>query len=170
MGKSHAAIRLCELLPRTVIAGGVTTQPIPEDANDAHVSRPAFGRLLGEDKLCMVMELWGHYYGYLRAPLEEALSEGQTVVLPLLFARDVREAMRLHDTCERIHLRPAQWELIEERLSSRCGLSTADLLRLIASNRDVLRELDLLNWSLVVDVRRDSDQAQEIADYLVACE
>src|SRR5690606_27731340 len=101
-------------------------------------SRHDFERLIASGGLVEHMEVHGNLYGTPRAPLDEALAAGDSVVLDLdVYGK--KKLDRVFPDAVGILIAPPSLEVLEQRLRSR-GTDAEDAIRLRLDN--ARRELD----------------------------
>jgi len=82
------------------------------------VDRPTFERMIADGELLEYVEHFGNYYGTLRAPVEEAVDRGRTIVLELE-VRGAREVMKHYPDAETIFIMPPDMAELRRRLVGR---------------------------------------------------
>lgn len=168
IGKTYLANGLRERGTEFVIAPGVVTRPArgDQDGNDIQVTAEQFQRMSDKGELCLEAVVGQERYGYLQEGIVRELESGQRVVLLLLYADDVLRALHLWPAATRIYLRPADWKLIRERLSAGRGYNDHAIESCIRRGREVVAELDELQWDLRIDMGRDTDQVGAVLHIL----
>ena len=123
VGKGTVVARLKELHPEVFVSISATTRaPRPHEVDGVHyhfVTDAQFDQLVAEDGLLEWAAVHGSSrYGTPRRPVEEALANGQVVILEidLQGAEQVRRTM---PTAVRVFLAPPSWRCLEQRLAGR---------------------------------------------------
>jgi len=131
-GKTTVARHLLETIPGAVFSVSATTRPRRNgevDGRDYHfLTRDEFLRAIERGDLVEYEEIFGHYYGTLRAPIEEALRSDKVVI----FDVDVNGALSLkrafpEDTFL-LFIAPPSLEELERRLRNR-GTETPEQIQ-----------------------------------------
>lgn len=168
VGKTYLANELCKRSQKYAIAPGVVTRLArdEQDGNDVQVTAPVFRQMSERGELCLEAVVGGEQYGYIKKGIQSALTNGQQVIMLLLNAADVSEALRLWPEATRIFLRPSDWELIRERLRDRRSNSDSDAERGVRLGKEVIAQLDTLQWDLRIPVDRNADQVAVVSAFL----
>ncbi len=102
------------------------------DGRDYHfVGHGGFDELLGKDAFLETAEVYGNRYGTLRAPVEQALGRGQSILLEI----DLQGARQIRTTFPEavfLFVLPPDLETLETRLRGRSTDSEAIIQRRIA--------------------------------------
>ena len=95
VGKSTVCRRLALELPAEFAVSSTTRTGKPQDAHGKKylfVSEPQFQQQLAAGEFLEYALVFGHWYGTLRKPVEEALANGKTILLEI----DVQGAIQVH--------------------------------------------------------------------------
>jgi guanylate kinase len=95
VGKSTVCRRLATLLPAEFAVSATTRQAKPQDAvakKYLFVEDGEFKRMLEAGAFLEYANVFGHWYGTLRQPVEDALTEGRSILLEI----DVQGAIQVH--------------------------------------------------------------------------
>jgi guanylate kinase len=95
VGKSTVCRRLAAEVPAEFAVSATTRQGKPQDAQGKRyifVDEPEFRRRLEAGDFLEYANVFGHWYGTLRAPVEEALAAGRIVLLEI----DVQGGIQVH--------------------------------------------------------------------------
>lgn len=93
------------------------------------VSRSDFDDLLKKNELLEYAEVFGNLYGTPRQPVDEAIAQGQMIVMDIdtVGAKNVKKA--LGDRCLRVFIMPPSLDELKRRLLGRKQNSESDLAR-----------------------------------------
>ncbi len=122
VGKGTLLARLLQQHPELQVSISVTTRsPRPGEINGQHyffASRSEFDQMVAKGELLEWAEFAGNCYGTPRAPIEQAIAQGQQVILEieLLGARQVRANF---PKAQQIFVMPPSAEALEARIRSR---------------------------------------------------
>ena len=165
VGKGTVVSRILQDFPDVHMSVSATTRaPRPgeiEGVNYFFVSPEEFDRLIDEDQLLEWAVVHGtHRYGTPRAPVDESLRNGISVLLEIDIqgARQVKKHMPEART---VFLEPPSWEELSRRLESR-GTEQADerLRRLETAREEMAARLEF-------DVRVVNDDVTKAAQQVV---
>ncbi len=95
VGKSTVCRRLAEVLPAEFAVSATTRQQKAQDAKGKKylfVEEGEFREMLEAGAFLEYAKVFGHWYGTLRKPVEDALKEGRIVLLEI----DVQGAIQVH--------------------------------------------------------------------------
>ncbi len=95
VGKSTVCRRLAAELPAEFAVSSTTREGKPQDAigkKYLFVDEPTFRKQLEAGEFLEYAYVFGHWYGTLKKPVEDALAAGRTVLLEI----DVQGAMQVH--------------------------------------------------------------------------
>jgi guanylate kinase len=95
VGKSTVCRRLAEVLPAEFAVSATTRQQKAQDAQGKKylfVEEGEFREMLEAGAFLEYAKVFGHWYGTLRKPVEDALKEGRIVLLEI----DVQGAIQVH--------------------------------------------------------------------------
>ena len=126
------------------------------------VSKARFSALVDEGALLEWAEVYGNCYGTLRAPVDAALSSGQSILLEIdaQGAEQVRAAMPEAVT---IFVLPPSLAILEERLRGRATDDEATIARRVAEARLQLNQCGAFDFLVVNDdLESAHDQFQSI--------
>jgi guanylate kinase len=131
VGKSTVCRRLTTVLPAEFAVSATTRQEKVQDANAKKyqfVKEPEFWRLLEEGAFLEYANVFGHWYGTLRKPVEDALAEGRIILLEI----DVQGAIQVHKLFPRamgVFILPPNEETLLRRLRDRARDDEATIHR-----------------------------------------
>lgn len=168
VGKTYLANKLRDAGRHFVIAPGVVTRAARgvQDGNDVPITTQEFKRRSDSGELCLETIVGGEHYAYLKAGIQDELVVGNNVLVLLLYASDVQQALIIWPDAVRIYLRPSEWDLICDRLTLDRGYSAQEAHLAIESARAVVEDLDRAVWDLRIDVTRDTDQVTTALAFL----
>jgi guanylate kinase len=120
-----------------------------------------FARLVDEEAFLEWAEVFGHRYGTLLAPIEEALAAGRDVILEVDVQGAAAVRHRFPDAVL-VFLVPPSWEELERRLRLRRSETEEELARRLAGAR---KEMEQATWfdHVVVNDRIDRAAAEVAA-------
>jgi guanylate kinase len=123
-GKTTITRRLLEQEgPQLTISVSHTTRPKrPDeiDGRDYHfVDDATFARLRARDGFIESAEVFGHWYGTPRAPIESALDAGQDVVFDIDWQGTQQLSEAVPDDLVRVFILPPSFDALEQRLKRR---------------------------------------------------
>ncbi|MEW6034005.1 MAG: guanylate kinase [Chloroflexota bacterium] len=107
-----------------------------------------FHRMVAAGELLEWAEVYGNYYGIPRAPIREALQQGQDVLLKI----DVQGAAtvkKLVPAAVLIFLMPPSFEELQRRLAQRHTEFHVDLERRLSTAREEMKRLSLFDYMVV---------------------
>jgi guanylate kinase len=170
-GKSTVIDRLLEQSPIALeVCPSVTTRPPRKD--DTHTKRyihmepEQFQEALKKRELLEWAEVSGHWYGTPRQPVEQARTEGRSILLEI----DVQGGMsvkQIYPECQMIFLKASSLDEYERRIRRRGTNSEEEIERRLAAAR---RELDRASEYHYQIVNDDLDRAvHEIREILIRC-
>ncbi len=163
VGKSTTCRRLCADVPAEFSVSWTTRprRPGEEDDRDYRfVDAATFERLLAENGFIEHAEVYGHRYGTPRAPVDEALRTGRTIVLEIDI-NGARQVRRVLPEALMIFLLPPTPEEQARRILGRRTDSQAEIEKRLARADGEIRhakELGIYDCFLVND---DPDQTVE---------
>lgn len=165
-GKTTMVKEALRRMPALYFSISATTRPRREtevDGRDYHfVDRARFDAMADDGDLLEWAEVYGNCYGTPRAPVEERLSRGESVLLDIDVqgARQVRKAM---PEAVSIFLLPPDMETMERRLRSRSTDSAAVIARRLEEAREQLEGAAEADYLVVNDdLEAAYDQLQAI--------
>jgi guanylate kinase len=166
VGKGTVAAYVREHRPEVWLSVSATTRPPrPGEVDGAHyhfVDDAQFDALIAEDALLEWATVHGRArYGTLRAPVEEALSQGRLALLEidLQGARQVRQTM---PGALFVFLAPPSWEELVRRLVGRGTETAQEQERRLATAREELAAAAEFDVTIV------NDDVQRAAEELVS--
>ena len=140
-----------------------TREPRPGEVDGRDyrfVTEAEFDRLIAEGAFLEWAEVFGHRYGTLVAPIDQALAEGSDALLEIDVQGAATVRARRADAIL-VFLRPPSLEELARRLRARHTEDAAELSRRLASAADEMRQAE---WFDHVVVNDDVDRAaREIA-------
>jgi guanylate kinase len=122
------------------------------DGHDYHfVSKESFKRKLERGELLEWAEVYGNYYGTLRAPVDQALARGQSILLEIDVqgARQVRKAA---PEAVLVFVLPPSIDALERRLRGRATDDDATIARRVAEAREQLQGGGEFDYVVINDV------------------
>lgn len=160
VGKGTVVARLKELHPEVFVSISATTRaPRPHEVDGVHyhfVTDAQFDQLVAEDGLLEWAAVHGSSrYGTPRRPVEEALANGQVVILEidLQGAEQVRRTM---PTAVRVFLAPPSWRCLEQRLAGRGTETPEQMARRLQTARHELAHESDFDHVIVNDALEDA--------------
>ena len=172
VGKSTVCRRLASELPAEFAVSATTRQGKPQDAlgkKYLFVDEPAFRRRLEAGEFLEYAHVFGHWYGTLRQPVEQALAAGRMVLLEI----DVQGAVQVHRLVPRslgVFILPADEAELLQRLRSRGRDDEATIQRRFAEARNEIAAAKASGIYDVMVINRDGDQDQTVATIRQAVE
>jgi len=140
-----------------------TREPRPGEVDGRDyrfVTEAEFDRLMAEGAFLEWAEVFGHRYGTLGPPIDEALADGSDALLEIDVQGAATVRARRADAIL-VFLRPPSLEELARRLRARHTEDAAELSRRLASAADEMRQAE---WFDHVVVNDDVDRAaREIA-------
>ena len=128
VGKSTICKELVKKLENVSLSVSVTTRPRTEKEIDGtdywFVSKDEFEKRLHKGLFLEYAEVFGNYYGTPRDKVDEALSEGKTVILEI-DVQGAKKAKRLYPEAEMVFVLPPSKNKLAERMNGR-GRDNAD--------------------------------------------
>ncbi len=163
-GKGTVVQSLIEGRPDLVLAVSATTRPArPGERNGAQyhfVPLEEFLALADQGSLLEHAQVFGNYYGTLRAPVEEALAGGRDVVLELDIqgAKSIKHAV---PDAVLVFIEPPSIDELMQRLKRRGTEDPAALERRVRSSYEEVKAKRLYDHVVV------NDRVQEAVEQLV---
>ena len=162
VGKDAVLERMKERrLPGVKYVTTVTTRaqrPQEIDGKDYHFATQAeFKKLLAQNELMEWAEVYGNFYGVPKAPVREALKNGQDVVVKV----DVQGAASIKNIAPEavfVFMLPPSLEDLKDRLSKRLTESPETLKRRLETAPEELKQLPRFDY-FVVNNEGKIDQA-----------
>ena len=153
-GKTTITRRLVELEgPALVISVSHTTRPKRPDEMDGRdyhfVDEAGFARLRERGEFLESAEVFGHWYGSARDPVESALDSGRDVVFDIDWQGSQQLAEAVHGDLVRIFILPPSLEALEQRLKRRAQDSAAVVARRMSRAGDEMRHYDEYDYVVV---------------------
>ena len=169
-GKGTLVRALLDRVPGIWLSVSATTRPPrPGEAEGVHyVFLPAeeFERLIAADGLLEWAEVHGNRYGTLRAPVEERLVRGQTVVLEI----DPQGAAQVKDKMPEsvlVFIEPPSFDELRNRLVKRGSETPDQIERRLRTAREELAIAGTYDYVVIND---DVEQAtDELAAIVTTC-
>ncbi|MGI6161147.1 MAG: guanylate kinase [Christensenellales bacterium] len=170
VGKGTVVDRLVERNPEFKLSVSVTTRPKRpneiEGKSYFFVSDEEFQSLIQRDKLLEYAKVHGHYYGTPCDFVEEAICEGNNVILEI----DVQGATSLINKIQNgvfIFLLPPTMEALKERIEARGVNGQEDMENRIEIGK---QEIDILEEYDYVVINSDVDKAIEDIETILKAE
>jgi guanylate kinase len=172
VGKDAVLERLKERHPEGLKFITTTTtraqRPREIDGRDYHfATQDEFKRLIAEDELLEWAEVYGNYYGVPKAPVREALNQGQDVIVKV----DVQGAASIKKIAPEavfVFLLPPSLEELQQRLSRRLTESPETLRRRLETAPKELEQLSLFDYFVVNHQGKIDHALTEISAILMA--
>ena len=169
VGKGTVSSYIRENYPRVHLSVSATTR-IPREGevhgvNYFFVSDEEFDALIEDDQMLETATVHNAFrYGTPRAPIDEALAQGKSVLLEidLQGARSVRQVM---PEAVLVFLLPPTWDELVRRLIGRGTEDTAEQQRRLATAKVELAAQDEFDYRVVNS--EVSDAAREVVDLMV---
>jgi guanylate kinase len=153
-GKTSLARALIERLPNLVFSVSHTTRaPRPGETHGVHyyfVAREEFERMIAADQFLEHARVFDNFYGTARAPVEQLLAQGKTVILDIDWqgARSVKKQM---PQAVGIFLLPPSREALRERLTHRGQDSVEVIDKRMAKSLDEMSHYNEFDYVVVND-------------------
>lgn len=115
------------------------------------VSKESFERKLERGELLEWAEVYGNYYGTLRAPVDQALARGESILLEI----DVQGARQVRKAAPEailIFVLPPSIDTLEKRLRGRATDDDATIARRVAEARQQLQGVGEFDYVVINDV------------------
>ncbi|MEL7359774.1 MAG: guanylate kinase [Cyanobacteria bacterium J06648_10] len=163
VGKGTLLQRLRSRHPNLKVSVSATTrQPRDGEVNGQHyhfVSKAAFMAMVEAGELLEWAEFAGNCYGTPKAPIEEAIAQGQRILLEieLLGARQVRENF---PAARQIFIAPPSVETLEARIRSRGQEDEGAIAKRLAQSKTELAA------AAEFDIQIVNDQLEKALDEL----
>jgi guanylate kinase len=162
-GKTAIADALLASEPELRRSVSVTTrQPRPGESDGLHYhfrDRPAFDRMIAAGELLeWARVLDRDWYGTPRAPVEQALRDGQDIVFDIDWQGHRQLLAALPDDVVGVFILPPSLAVLEGRLHARSGDDPAEIARRMGLARD-----EISHWSDFAHVVVNTDLAEAIA-------
>ena len=153
-GKTTITRRLVELEGDEVtISVSHTTRPKrPDeiDGRDYHfVDEPGFARLRDRGAFLEHAEVFGHWYGTARDPVESAVEAGRDVIFDIDWQGSQQLAEAVRGDLVRIFILPPSLEALEQRLKRRAQDSAAVVAQRMSRAGDEMRHYDEYDYVVV---------------------
>jgi len=169
-GKTTLSRRLLASDPNMILSVSVTTRPPrageKEGTDYTFIDRKRFMAMRDAGELLEWAEVFGHYYGSPRSPVEEALAAGRDVLFDIDWQGTQQLAEAMMDDLVRIFILPPSADDLRDRLISRAQ----DAMTVVAK-RMAEASKEISHWAEYdyVIVNDDLDSAdREIAAILSA--
>lgn len=121
-GKTSICNELLRLIPNSRWSVSVTTRPKRGDEVDGQayrfISREEFQQMIERDELLEHAQYLGNLYGTPRAPVEQAVAAGNTIIMEIDVQGGAQVAQRAPDSV-RIFVLPPTMETLKARLEGR---------------------------------------------------
>ena len=122
-GKTTLSRRLLAADPSMIMSVSVTTRPPRNgeaDGEDYHfIDKQRFIAMRDQGELLEWAEVFGHFYGSPRAPVEQALAQGRDVLFDIDWQGTQQLAQAMEDDLVRIFILPPSADELRDRLVSR---------------------------------------------------
>jgi len=156
VGKGTVIAGLLERYPDLEVSISCTTRPQRQGEMDGKnyrfVSDSEFEQMRRSGQLLEWAQVHGqHYYGTPRAPVQEALEAGRTLVLEIDYqgAKSVRE--QLGNQSVLVFIAPPSWPALMERLRKRHTESEQAIAERLASAREEIENMGMYDYVVVND-------------------
>jgi guanylate kinase len=166
-GKTSLVRALVEALPDVAVSISHTTRPMrPQEQQAFHyhfVDQATFMAMVEADQFLEHAQVFDHYYGTARAPVERRLGEGIDVILEIDWqgAKQVRQRVR---DCVSIFIVPPSRQALEQRLRARAQDSEDTIARRMRAAMAEMRHYPEFDYLVVND---DFDQALDALKAIV---
>jgi guanylate kinase len=162
-GKTAIADALLASEPELRRSVSVTTrQPRPGESDGVHYhfrDRPAFDRMIAAGELLeWARVLDRDWYGTPRAPVEQALRDGQDIVFDIDWQGHRQLLAALPDDVVGVFILPPSLAVLEGRLNARSGDDPEEIARRMGLARD-----EISHWADFAHVVVNTDLAEAIA-------
>ena len=153
-GKTTITRRLVELEGDGVeVSVSHTTRPKRPDEMDGRdyhfVGEAGFARLRGRGDFLECAEVFGHWYGTARDPVETALDAGRDVVFDIDWQGSQQLAEAVQGDLVRIFILPPSLEALEQRLKRRAQDSQAVVAQRMSRAADEMSHYDEYDYVVV---------------------
>ena len=139
-------------------------RPDEIDGRDYHfVEEAAFARLRERGEFLESAEVFGHWYGTARDPVERALGTGRDVVFDIDWQGSQQLAEALGDDVVRVFILPPSLDALEQRLNRRAQDSPAVVAQRMSRAGDEMRHYDEYDYVVVnTALERAVDEVRSI--------
>jgi guanylate kinase len=166
-GKTTITRRLLEADDNLSLSVSVTTRPPREgevDGRDYHfIDRRAFDDLVARDALLEHAQVFGHWYGTPRAPVEAALGAGRDMVFDIDWQGVRQIGARMRDDMISVFILPPSMTELHDRLLRRAKDSEKVVLARMDKALDEVSHYDEYAYVIVNDdLERAVDAVQKI--------
>ena len=125
-------------------------RPDEIDGRDYHfVNKAAFARLRERGEFLESAEVFGHWYGTTRDPVESALDAGRDVVFDIDWQGSQQLAAAMGDDVVRVFILPPSLEALEQRLNRRAQDSPAVVAQRMSRAADEMSHHDEYDYVVV---------------------
>lgn len=159
-GKTTISRHLLANEPNLTMSVSVTTRP-PRDGeiegrDYRFISREAYDRLIADQALLEHAQVFDHFYGTPRGPVEETLSRGGDMLFDIDWHGTQQLSQSARDDLVRVFILPPSAEELERRLYGRAQDSEEVIRRRMAKSAD-----EMSHWAEYdyVIVNRDVDES-----------
>lgn len=170
-GKTTITRRLLAADANLSMSVSVTTRPPREGEVDGRdytfIDRMAFDALVAQDALLEHAQVFDHWYGTPRAPVETALAQGRDMIFDIDWqgARQIRARMK--DDMVSVFILPPSMTELHERLRTRAKDSEKVVIARMAKAVDEVSHYDEYDYVIVND---DLEKAVEAVEGILAAE
>ena len=166
-GKTTITRRLLEADDNLSLSVSVTTRPPRDgevDGRDYHfIERLAFDDLVARDQLLEHAQVFDHWYGTPRAPVEAALGAGRDMVFDIDWQGARQIAARMRDDMVSVFILPPSMTELHERLRRRAKDSEKVVLARMEKAIDEVSHYDEYDYVIVNDdIERSVDAVRGI--------
>ncbi|HKQ94038.1 MAG TPA: guanylate kinase [Aestuariivirgaceae bacterium] len=145
-GKTTLSRRLLAADPNMILSISVTTRPPRNgeaDGTDYHfIDKQRFTAMRDQGELLEWAEVFGHFYGSPRAPVEQALAQGRDVLFDIDWQGTQQLAQAMEDDLVRIFILPPSADELRDRLVSR-----AQDAMLVVAKRMAEASREISHWA-----------------------
>ena len=145
-GKTTLSRRLLAADPSMTMSVSVTTRPPrngEEDGKDYHfIDKARFAAMRDAGELLEWAEVFGHFYGSPRAPVEQALAQGRDVLFDIDWQGTQQLVQAMEDDLVRIFILPPSADELRDRLISR-----AQDAMLVVAKRMAEASREISHWA-----------------------
>jgi guanylate kinase len=115
------------------------------------VDKEVFAQWVKQDKLVEYAEVFGHWYGSPREPLERALQEGKLYLMEVDVEGGESVRRAYPDDSVSIFVRPPTSQLLKERLEHRETDTPAQIAQRLERVAKEMQYMDRYDWQVVND-------------------
>ena len=153
-GKTTICSQLLKDLDMVWSISVTTREPRPNEKSGVDytfLSEEAFEQWVARNKLVEHAQVFGHWYGTPREPLERALREGMLYLMEVdvVGGESVRRAFP--DDCVYIFVKPLSFAVLKERFECRRADTPEQIARGLKRFKEEMQHADRYDWEVVND-------------------